>query len=394
MYKTMSTFAVVLFIITLVLFILAFRRIKKIRGGISTSWRDDRYAPLVDNITEVIKKYIKNDNYNYNAMRDEVVCENEYQKRIVSDLFYELEKVKIDKYRDNDVEGKGAFAATFTGIVEAYVHLYVVHGIKLELEDKIYAGTFNIVIVCNKNYVLRIRARSYNPKQKKANKFNKDVEPHEATNEILKQSILEHRRVLDAFKYSNRILKPICSSYFLYHDFSRTLIVEWSYNDRVESAEDINPIIVKNSLSDYIECLLETNRIAHSVGLTYIDYKIYNIQWNPVTECYCITDIDFERADQNFIFKKHLTSHRIPDTFQLGKKLKYVSNYIILKEVASIIKAQNSVTQYKSYAYYCTENNDIASIIGREYDIANDDYIIEDSELETKINHILEATGK
>lgn len=372
----MSTFAVVLFIIALVLLILAFRRIKKIRGGISTSWRDDRYAPLVDNITKVIKDHIERDDYDYSAMRDEVYCENEYQKRIVFDLFAELEKVKIDEYKDNYIEGKGAFAATFTAIVEAYVHLYVVHGIKLHLERKIYAGAFNIVIFCNEKYVLRIRARSYKPEETKPPKFYSDMRP-DATNEILKQSIIEHKRVLDAFRNSKRILKPICSSYFLYHNFSSTLIVEWSFNDRVESSEQKNPIKNRDSLKDYIECLLETNRIAHSVGLTYVDYKIGNIQWNPVTNCYCITDIDFERAD---ICKPSVVKSHAVDTVVIQFPLKYVSNYIILKDIASIIKASNLED-------YIGSVRDTEVIIRIPFEIGSKAY--EDKELREMISRII-----
>jgi len=338
----MSVIQIALFIIILILLLIAFRNTRRLKGGIYTSWRptidnskyNDEYRALIDRITEVIKEHIENSDYDYDKMRDEVKTETDYQKAIVDSLFAELKKVKIETYKQGGIQGDIAFRAMFIGLVEAYIHLYIIHGFKLQLERSIHAGSFNIVIFCNRDYVLRIRTRSYREDERSG--VIQGSTFMNASDEKLKENNRIHKYLYEAFRNSNRILKPICSSALLYHDYDYSFIVEWALNDRLDASK--NPIQNPETFNDYINCLLESNHIAHSIGLTYLDYKIENILWNQKTNCYCIADIDFAKAEE--IDHDIAFTHAIGIYFSYDAN-KYKSNYIILKEIASIHSSQD-----------------------------------------------------
>ena len=341
----MNCFQVALFIIVLLLLIIAFRNTPSLRGGIMTSWTRNNYRDLVNSITEAIKEHIELDNYDYEDMRDEVKTKTKQEMQIADDLFSELKKLKMEEYDKDDIIGKAAFLATFTGLVEAYVHLYTVHGIKLHFDGSIYSGAFNIALFCNSKYVLRIRARHYNNGAELKQRFNEGAPliKTQANNVIIQESIAQHRMILDVFRDSDYILKPICSSYVLYHDYASDLVVEWSLNDKCLSIDKMNPIQNPETLDGYIRCMLETNRIAHSVGLTYVDYKIGNILWNPKTKCYCIIDIDFEPAE---VVNGNVPMSHPADEMSLLASPNYLkSNFASIDELACILLSKD----YKEY---------------------------------------------
>lgn len=383
----MSVIQIALFIIILILLLIAFRNTYRLKGGIYTSWKptidnskfNDEYRVLIDRITEVIKAHIENSDcdydcdYDYDKMRDDVVTETDYQKAIVDSLFAELKKVKIESYGDRSIQGNIAFRAMFIGLVEAYVHLYIIHGFKLQLESSIHAGSFNIVIFCNQEYVLRIRTRSYIADETFG--VIKGTPFMNANDEEIKENNRIHKYLYEAFRNSNRILKPICSSALLYHDYDYSFIVEWALNDRLDASK--NPIQNPETFNDYINCLLESNHIAHSIGLTYLDYKIENILWNQKTNCYCIADIDFIKADISDF--KVFTTHTLPTLLAMQTN-RYKSNYIILKEIASIHSSKNIETYNQNFANHLILNN-------TPYNIRES--IFEDEDLEPLIDKIL-----
>lgn len=358
----MNVNGILLVIIVILIFSLWYISDNRVRGGY-TSWDTDKTTrELINNIINVMNDSIKLRNYDYDVMRNTVlsISKNLKNKHIiaVNKLFDEFKEQKIERWDTRLIKGIDAFEFIFAGIVEAYIHLYLIEGIELRFEyEKMMCGSFNVILFCHvyKNQqfigkrILRIRALDINNETSSFQIVHDtkidEMEIHGITINQTKGeipiAIRNLQYIYKLFAGSNAIVQPICSSYFLYHDFNNTIAVEWSLNECLYSEP---PYQSHDDICKFAECMQEVHRITANTGYNYFDWKKENVFYDNVNDCYSIIDVDFIRDDTPI--GEILCSIRVPPEVRTSHR--NIANYIILRYLWMCIKKLNAVGDDKT----------------------------------------------
>lgn len=313
---------IILIILVIVIFSLWYIRENRLKGGFLTSWNADA---VTRELIDIITWHIQNENMSYEEMQKSVLqkAPNLQPKHIeaVKALFGTLYRSQIRYRKIADVfphGNKEFFKFVYAGIVEAFMHLYLVDGIYIELPNEdgfIASGTYNAVLYCQTwrygrpigQHVLRLR---YINIDEGSVQFNGE-RAISAKKEAIKNAIQNLNRLYKAIGECDDVIKPLCSSYFLYHDFNDA-VVEWSLSKILA----VRFPTTKELIMEYIKFVCRIHAMSMKTGYRYLDWKLDNTLYDVDKHRYVIADLDFVHESDKYNDLQPISTIKIPDSIK------------------------------------------------------------------------------